>query len=48
VLARWTEDFEKHLNEGFESEQKTRLVDLRDDGVNIDLPSREQIEGALK
>jgi hypothetical protein len=24
------------------------LVDLRDDGVDIDLPSREEIEGALK
>jgi hypothetical protein len=34
------------LNEG--SEQPTRPVDLRDDGVDIDLPSREKIEGALK
>jgi hypothetical protein len=40
VLARW--------NEGSESEQPTRPVDLRDDGVDIDLPSREKIEGALK
>jgi hypothetical protein len=47
-LARWKEHFEEHLNEGFESEQPTRPVDLRDDGVDIDLPSREEIEGALK
>jgi hypothetical protein len=44
VLARWKE----HLREGFESEQPTRSVDLRDDGVDIDLLSREEIEGALK
>jgi hypothetical protein len=31
-----------------ESEQPTRPVDLRDNGVEIDLPSREEIEGALK
>jgi hypothetical protein len=24
------------------------VVDLRDDGVDIDLPSREEIEGALE
>jgi hypothetical protein len=36
------------LNEGSKSEQLTRPVDLRDDGVDIDLPSREEIEGALK
>jgi hypothetical protein len=29
-------------------EQPTRPVDLRDDGVDIHLPSREKIEGALK
>jgi hypothetical protein len=45
VLARWKENFEEHLNEGFESEQPTRSVDLRDDEVDIDLPSREEIEG---
>jgi hypothetical protein len=28
--------------------QPTRPVNLRDDGVDIDLPSREEIEGALK
>jgi hypothetical protein len=28
------------LNEGSESEQPTRPVKLRDDGVDIDLPSR--------
>jgi hypothetical protein len=48
VLERWKEHFEEHLNEGSESEQPTRPVDLRDDGVDIDLPSREEIEGALK
>jgi hypothetical protein len=36
------------LKEGSKSEQSTRPVDLRDDGVDIDLPSREKIEGALK
>jgi hypothetical protein len=48
VLARLKEHVEEHLNEGSESEQPTRPVDLRDDGVDIDLPSREEIEGALK
>jgi hypothetical protein len=48
VLARWKEHFEKHLNAGSELEQPTRPVDLRDDGFDIDLPSREEIEGALK
>jgi hypothetical protein len=48
VLARWKEHFEEHLNEGFESEQPTRPVNLREDGVDIDLPRREEIEGALK
>jgi hypothetical protein len=48
VLARWKEHFEEHLNEGSTSEQPTRPVDLRIDGVDIDLPSREEIEGALK
>jgi hypothetical protein len=33
------------LNEGSKSEQP---VDLTDDGVDIDLLSREEIEGALK
>jgi hypothetical protein len=41
VLARWKESFEKHLIEGSESEQPTRPVDLRDDGVDINLPSHE-------
>jgi hypothetical protein len=36
VLARWKEHFEEHLNEGSESEQPTRTIDLRDDGVDID------------
>jgi hypothetical protein len=36
------------LNEGSKSEQPTRPVDLKDDGVDIDLPSCEEIEGALK
>jgi hypothetical protein len=48
MLARWKEHFEEHLNKGSESEQPTRPADLRDDGVDIDLPSREEIEGALK
>jgi hypothetical protein len=48
VLVRWKEHFEEHLNEGSELEQLTRPVDLRDDGVDIGLPSREEIEGVLK
>jgi hypothetical protein len=48
VLARWKEHFEEHLNEGSELEQPTRPVNLRDDGVDIDMPSREKIEEALK
>jgi hypothetical protein len=36
------------LNKGSESEQPTRPVDLRDGGVDIDLPSREEIEEALE
>jgi hypothetical protein len=48
VLTRWKEHFEKHLNEGSELEQPTHPVDLRDNGVDIDLPNREEIEGALK
>jgi hypothetical protein len=48
VLARWKEYYEEHLNEGSESDQPTRPVDLRDNGVDINLPSREEIEGALK
>jgi hypothetical protein len=38
----------KNLNKGSKSEQPTRPVDLRDDGVDIDLPSRAEIERALK
>jgi hypothetical protein len=48
VQARWKEHFEEHLNKGSESEQPTRPVDFRDDGLDIDMPSREKIEGALK
>jgi hypothetical protein len=48
VLARWKELFEEHLHEGSTSEQPPRQVDLGDDGVDIDLPSREEIELALK
>jgi hypothetical protein len=48
VLAKWKEYFEEHLNVGSKSEHSTRLVDLRYDGVDIDLPSREKIKGALK
>jgi hypothetical protein len=47
VLARWIEYFKEHLNEGSESELPTCPVDLRDDGVDIDSPSREEIERAL-
>jgi hypothetical protein len=36
------------LNKCSESEPPTRSVDLRDDEIDIDLPSREEIEGALK
>jgi hypothetical protein len=36
------------LNEGSKFEQPTRPVELRDDGVDIDFTSREEIEGALK
>jgi DNA anti-recombination protein RmuC len=45
MLARWKEHFEEHLNKSSESEQSTRPVNLRDDGVDIDLPSLEDIEG---
>jgi hypothetical protein len=48
VLARWKKHFEEHLNEGSELEQPTHPVDFRDDGVDNDLPSREEIEEALK
>jgi hypothetical protein len=48
VLAEWKEHFEVHLNEGSALEQPTRPVDLRDDGVDINLPSSEEIERALK
>jgi hypothetical protein len=48
VLARWKEHFEVYLNKGSKLEQPTRPVDLRDDGVDIDLAIREGIEGALK
>jgi hypothetical protein len=48
VRARWKEHFEEHLNKGSKSEQPTRQVNLRDDGVDINLPNRVEIEGALK
>jgi hypothetical protein len=49
VLAKWKEHFEEHLNEGSKTEQPTRPVGLRDDdGIDIDLPSRDEIEGAVK
>jgi hypothetical protein len=41
VLVKWKEHFEEHLNEGSDTEQPTRKIDLRDDGVDINLPSRE-------
>jgi hypothetical protein len=40
--------FEEHLNENSESEQPISSVDLRDNGVEIDLPNREEIERAVK
>jgi hypothetical protein len=48
VPTRWKEHFEEHLNEGAKLKQPTRPVDLRDDGVDIDLSSPEEIERALK
>ena len=48
VLSRLKEHFEQHLNDGAEHDQPSDQVDLRDDGVAIDLPNREEIEGALK
>jgi hypothetical protein len=33
----WKEHFVEHLNEGSKSEKPTRPVDLRDDGVDIDM-----------
>jgi hypothetical protein len=48
VLSRWKDHFEEHLNKGSELKQPTHPVDLRDDGVDIDLPSCEEIEEALK
>ena len=48
VLSRWKEHFEQHLNDGAEHAQPPNEVDLADDGVQIDLPSREEIKGALK
>jgi DnaJ-domain-containing protein 1 len=48
VLSRWKEHFEQHLNEREERDQTPDQVDFRDDGVEIDLPSHEKIESALK
>jgi hypothetical protein len=48
VLARWKDHFEEHLNEGSESEQPTRPVNLRDDGLDIDWLSCGELEEALK
>jgi hypothetical protein len=48
VLSRWKEHFEQHLNDGAGYDRPPDQVDLGDDGVEIDLPSREEIEGALK
>jgi hypothetical protein len=41
VLSRWKEHFEQYLNDGEECEQP---FDLRDDGVETALLSREGIE----
>jgi hypothetical protein len=43
VLAKWKEHFEGHLNEGSESSQPTCPLNLKDDGVDINLPSCEEI-----
>jgi hypothetical protein len=48
ILSRWKEHFEQHLNYGAGHDRPPDQVDLGDDGVEIDLPSREKIEGALK
>jgi hypothetical protein len=48
MLSVWKEHFEQHLNEGEERDQTPDQVDLSDDGVEIDLPSRENIGNALK
>jgi hypothetical protein len=48
VLSRWKEHFEQHLDKGEERDQPPDQVNLRDDGVEIDLPSREEIKSALK
>jgi hypothetical protein len=41
VLSRWKEHFEQHLNDGAGHDRPPDQVDLGDDGVEIDLPSRE-------
>jgi hypothetical protein len=49
VLSRWNEHFDRHLNEGVRAGgSRTNLVDLRDIGIEIDLPSRVEIERATK
>jgi hypothetical protein len=48
VLSRWKEHFEQHLNDGAGHDWPPDQVDLGDDGVEIYLPIREEIEGALK
>jgi hypothetical protein len=44
VLSRW----KKHLNEEEECEKPPDQVDFRDDGVEIYLPNREEIESVAK
>jgi hypothetical protein len=42
ALSRWKEYFEQHFNEAggcAKYDQPPKLVDLRDDGVEIDLPN---------
>jgi hypothetical protein len=46
VMSRWKEHFEQYLNEGEERDHPQ--VDLRDNGVEIIMPSREEIENVLK
>jgi hypothetical protein len=45
VESGWKEHFEQHLNDGAGHDRPPDQVDLGDDGVEIDLPSREEIEG---
>jgi hypothetical protein len=47
-VLRWKEHFEQHLNEEEKRDQPHDQANLRDDGIGLDLPSRGEIESALK